>query len=129
VKFGNLDFSDTYLAGPISTTDTWYQLDKKLAAVACFKRLDINIHYKVQNEWGVALRSHIARAFEHWIPENAFPILSISQTRAILSFDYHFRTRSIIDHAYLEGFPSRIAQLQFNAFLFQLHVVKVLDLV
>jgi len=52
-----------------------------------------------------------------------------SQTRTILSFDYHFRTRSIFDHAYLEGFPSRIARLQFNAFLFQLHVVKVLDLV
>jgi len=65
--------SEYLVAGPIGTTDTWYQLDKKLAAVACFKRLDINIHYI--HGWGVALRN-IAKAFEHGTPENAFPILS-----------------------------------------------------
>jgi len=63
-----------FSARAIGTTDTWYQLDKRLAAVACFKRLDINIHYIYDESQveGDAL-SHIA---ERWTPENAFPILS-----------------------------------------------------
>jgi len=61
----------------IGTIDTWYQLDKRLAAAACFKRLDINIHYiydesQVEGD-ALRFRSHIA---ERWTPENAFPILS-----------------------------------------------------
>jgi len=65
------------VARAIGTTDTWYQLDKRLAAVACFKRLDINIHYiydesQVEGD-ALEFRSHIA---ERWTPENAFPILS-----------------------------------------------------
>ena len=65
------------VAKVIGRADTWNQLDEKLAAAACFKRLDINMHYLHDLQATVdVLKSHFAGAFEWWTPENAFPILS-----------------------------------------------------
>lgn len=67
-------------------TDTWHQLDKRLAAVTCFKRLDINVCYIHDSRPETdALKGCFVEAFERWTPENAFPILSRANSIVRLS--------------------------------------------